>query len=294
MNFLWLQKITISWLFIFFWGIFILGCGNKEDHGSQDPVIKAYQLIDEHRTDEAITLLENELSDNPDNYQYKVVLASAYAQKAGIKIQKLIPLVKQFDGFKKANAASTSKNKKKSYSEQVNESVINTSIMLNTFANTLATYAAIPLLTAEQAVYLRYTIYLLNSVDNKDLNPEDVTYRAILEVILLKHNISEKLVGEFMEPAVKDEVHCRIDIGTLNDSIIEAGKLLIDIYNDIGFSNPKQAKKMQQLSQDTSEVISNISLATTALTVLDEVSMSFLKQSLIGYGFGKTIKCGSQ
>jgi hypothetical protein len=72
------------------------GCGKKTNKNEQDEVVlKSYRLIDSDRADEAIELLENHLSKDSTNNTYKSVLASAYAHKGGVKIQKFIPIVNQ-------------------------------------------------------------------------------------------------------------------------------------------------------------------------------------------------------
>jgi NRPS condensation-like uncharacterized protein len=70
------------------------------------------------------------------------------------------------------------------------------------------------------------------------------------------------------------------------------GKLLIDIYNDIGFANPKQAVDMRKMAEQTSDSVTNLTIATTTVTVLDEAANIFLRQAAIQNGFGKIIKCG--
>lgn len=79
----------------------ISGCKKKSEGPSQGIVLKAYRLIDENRDDEAIDLLESELKRDPKNSEIKFILASAYAHKAGFKIQKLVPTINQTYNLKK-------------------------------------------------------------------------------------------------------------------------------------------------------------------------------------------------
>lgn len=267
------------------------GCGKKNAERRNDTVLQAYRLIDEQRLDEAIELLEQALSNEPTNSEYKAVLASAYAGKAGIKIQKLIPVLNQSDKFKELSSELPEISKEQSAGARINAGALNIATLLGRFAGFFEAYASIPMVEKNQAIYLNQGIYLLNDIGKK-IKPEDVLYRAVLEIVLLKHIIAEGLMGELIEPQTKDGQTCRLDVGKINDTVMSAGKLLIDIYYDIGFANPNLAYKMKNLAEQTSDSISNFTIATTAVTTLDEVSNIFLKETAIQIGFGKIIKCG--
>ena len=286
-----LQKILKATIFALAILLSFSGCGNKNQDRNTDTVLEAYRLIDEQRTDEAIELLESSLAKDPKNSEFKAVLASAYAHKAGIKIQKLVPILNQTDKLKKMNDKLPDISKDKSISEKVNAGALNVAMLLTRFAGFFETYSSVPLVTKDQATYLSHAIYILNDIGS-EIKPEDVLYRAVLEIILFKHVLSEGLIGEFSEPQTKDEQTCRIDLGNVNDTVIKLGKLLIDIYNDIGFANPKQAVDMKKMAEQTGESDSNITIATTTVTVLDEAANIFLKQAIVQNGFGKIIKCG--
>lgn len=269
----------------------LFGCGTKNESQQNDTVLKAYRLIDEQRTDEAIELLESSLTQDPSNSEYKAVLASAYAHKAGIKIQKLVPVINQSDKLKKMNDKIPEIGSNQSTTEKVNAGALNIAMLLTRFAGFFEAYASVPLVDKNQATYLTHAIYLLNDI-GAQIKQEDVLYRAVLEIVLFKHILAEGLIGEFIAPQTKDEQTCRIDLGNVNDTVVKLGKLMIDIYNDIGFANPKQAGDMKKMAEQTSDSVSNITIATTTVTVLDEAATIFLRQAAIQNGFGKIIKCG--
>lgn len=181
----------------------LLGCGTKNDTQQSEPVLKAYRLIDEQRTDEAIELLESSLVQEPANSEYKVVLASAYAHKAGIKIQKLVPVIIQSDKLKRMNVQIPEIGHNQQPNKAVNAGALNIALLLNRFAGFFETYASVPIVTPDQATYLTHAIYLLNDV-GAQIKQEDVLYRAVLEVVLFKHILTEGLIGEFAAPQTKD------------------------------------------------------------------------------------------
>lgn len=268
----------------------LIGCGPKRDQ-NENTVLLAYRLIDENRTDEAIALLEKELSKDPKNTDYTLVLASAYAHKSGIKIQKLVPLFAHADTLKNLKQKWTSAKRGSAHSERINIFAANVARLFGQASAVMATYSAIPTIVPKNAVYLEHAIYLLNSLGDK-LKQEDVVYRMVLEVILFKHIFAESLVGEFVRPKNMNEKSCSLDLAKINATTVTLGKLLIDIFNDIGFFQPKQAKTMKQLAADTREAISNLTAANTSVMVLDELSNLFLHEMVIQHGFGKIVKCG--
>ena len=67
------KKLLVSLGIIF--NFVLVSCANEDGSSSHDPVLAAYQLIDEQRTDEAIALLEGELKKEPEKYELKVALA---------------------------------------------------------------------------------------------------------------------------------------------------------------------------------------------------------------------------
>lgn len=271
-------------------GISLVGCVDKMQDQRDNTVLNAYRLIDEKRDDEAIELLENALVKDPANYDFKAVLASAYAHKAGIKIQTLVPTVQKSSQLNKLTETAKAMSGE-AIGAKVDSDALIIASMLGKFSGVLETYAAVPTINKIQSIYLVYAIDLLNSLGNK-IKLEDVIYRAVLEVVLFKYYLAESFIGEFVEPKVKNEASCRVDLEKVNDAIIKLGKLLIDILNDVGFANPSKAEDMRRLADDTSDSISSLTIAITTVTVVDEVANIFLKQTAIQNGFGRIIKCG--
>ena len=124
------------------------------------------------------------------------------------------------------------------------------------------------------------------------IKSEDALYRAVLRIILFKHIVAEKLIGEFAQSPSTSKDKCTFNLGSVNGSLIELGRLLVDTFTDVGIANKKQAKNMRASSENVANTISNLTLATTSLIVIDETSNLFLKQTVIQHSFGKLIKCG--
>lgn len=267
-----------------------VACAQKKSASDETVILQAYRLIDDQRTDEAIVLLERELSQNPERDDYKVVLASAYAHRGGIKIQKLVPLVTQMDKLKSPKNPFDTKSEK-SLNDKVNNGVLGIAALLTQYVEATRTYSAVPVVDANQASYIQHAVSLLGEIGPK-INPEDALYRAILQIVLFKHLLAEKLIGEFSGENSKGAT-CRVDLEVVNGAVIRLAKIMIDIYSDLQIASPSKKDEMKKLSVQTADSVSNVTIATTTMTVLDEASTIFLKHSVMENGFGKIFKCGS-
>lgn len=268
--------------------ICFIGCA-KENKAKNDPVLKAYRLIDEQRTDEAIELLEREIQSNPENAEYKVVLASAYAHKAGFKVQKLVGIIGQVDKIKDLKFDFLNIKPSGNRAEDSNLYTDLVSRVFKMFSDIVGIYSSIPTVNKEGAEYLRHSIYLLDE-SYSYLKPHDFLYKALLEVVLFKHVLAENFIGEIGSIRVSTE-DCKANFTKLNLGIVDSGKILIDILNDVGLALPNEAEKTAEISSQVSEAVSNLTLINTSLTVLDDASDLFLNRLANQYGFGKIIRC---
>jgi tetratricopeptide (TPR) repeat protein len=275
-------------LFVLVLSTLLTGCARKNK--SEDTVLRAYRLIDAQRTDEAIELLEQKLNEDPKNYDYKVVLASAYAHKGGFKVQKLVQAVSQIKGIGDLAAPKKHPEKGDSVTVRVDLAAEQLAFIFSQVNGFLSTYRSVPSITNEDAVYLVHAIYLYSEL-NERIKPEDSLYRAALEIILFKHVLAEDFIGNFVEPKDKLTSACKLNIASINDNIVKVGKLLIDIFSDLAASNPDTAEQMRKSAAQTGEVVTDLTLTTTSLVAFDEASNVFLKQAVIQNGFGKIIKC---
>lgn len=267
---------------------FLAACAPEKREHTESKKVEAYRLIDEQRTDEAVELLEDSLRKDPENAEYKVVLASAYAHKSGFRIQALIPAVAKAKSFKQEDTQLVKTITKAKEGGRA-AAIMQLARVFNQFSEFLKIYHILPELQNEtQKIYLQHAVDLLSSL-GKDLKPEDALYKAVLEVLLLKHELSDQLVGEFSAEADYDK--CALNLSGINATLIRLAKLLIDIYYDIGVAMPDQAPKMKALAASASDAVSGFSIAITSVTALDEAVNVFLKQNAVQNGFGKIIKC---
>ncbi len=321
------------------------GCGRH--HTAESTKVRAYRLIDAQRTDEAIALIEMALDKDPGNYEYKVVLASAYAHKAGFRIQRLISVMdhaKEMSGIKdpeklqthgaaieaaekreienkktdvkpedaapnslagavppnrSTGKAESKENDTISQSQRVDNALNQINVTLNRFNAALRIYESIPSVRKDEVVYLQQAIEILNELGSTIKQPEAL-YRGALEIVLFKYILAENLIGDVavngFSPLGGDSIatskDCRVNVGNLNDNVILLGNTLVSIFTDMAIANPKNGKDSMRLAESTAGVISQMTLTTTSLVALDDVSNVVFKQTILQNGFGKLIRCG--
>ncbi|NCN40775.1 hypothetical protein GW916_05940 [bacterium] len=260
------------------------------DLNSEDVILKSYMLIDSQRTDEAIDVLEIELSKNPGNQKVRSALASAYAHKGGIRVQKLVSAVAKVEALSDLSEAVLGRDEGISLSENIDKIALSTAKIFSHFSNVFALYESIPTVTKDESIYVSHAISLLDEIGDS-IPQEDALYRAILSIVLFKHLFSENLIGEVLKTKF-EAGGCQLNIGEINDSIIKLGKLLLSILRDLKISNPSQAGDLEKVSDEISSTTSNLTLATSSLIVIDSAASVFLQQNFIENGLGKLIRCG--
>ena len=272
----------------------LVSCGAKKElNRDQEIIVQAYRLIDADRTDEAMQLMEEAVRKEPDNYEFRSVLASAYAHKGNFRVQRFISIINKSRAFsdvtKKLKQAMAENERNKS-TNQINTFVLNVAHLMTLNANFFQMYIEIPLLSPKDIVYIKQAIYTLDEFEDK-IKPEDALFRAILRILLFKHVLSENLLGEFTPPAKKSVDTCKLDFVRVNDHVIELSKTLIATLRDLSISHPKKELKYAELSGEIAEIASSVSLAITGISVLDEVSEMFLKDLALQHQLGKLIRC---
>ncbi len=268
----------------------LIACGKDKDKNAEsDVIVKAYRLIDEQRTDEAIQLLEDELRRTPENYHLKVVLSSAYAHRAGIKMQTLFPAMRELrkiKGFGK-KSSSTPRRPGDPRPPQNTIAVLAIAKLMNQYAGVIEAFTSIPTVNASQRQSLEHAINLLGRLDS-DILPEDAIYRAVLRVVLFKNTVTQNLMGDVPSASTGT---CRVDFGSAGDTIVTLGRLLVDIYVDVAIANPKNRKDLERRSTQVTEVTEAMTSTLAGFSMADEATRMFMSEALIENGFGRLIKC---
>jgi hypothetical protein len=264
----------------------------KKRRAEDSALVSAYKLIDAQRTDEAIQLLEAESGKmKPGDVDYartRVALASAYAHKAGIKVQRFSKLLQI--GKIKIKFKQKISNKAVTGAEAVDNFLVSLSGMLKGLAGISAVYTSIPTLNSTEERYLIYAIRILDGLDDKELRQGDYVYRAVLRAIYLKHYISTHLFEETTGDVVSVRT-CKVDFNRFSTAVLAVAKVGIAIFDDLSFAQPKKAKEFQQSRQQLANVASDLTAISTFASLLDDASLMMAKNTFVQTGLRRLLKC---
>lgn len=264
----------------------------KKRRAEDSALVTAYKLIDAQRTDEAIQLLEAEtVRMRPGDRDYgrnRVALASAYAHKAGIKVQRFSKLLQV--GKIKLKLKQKISDKARNGSEAVDNFLVSLSGMLKALAGISTVYSSIPTLNADEERYLVYAVRILDGIDANDLRQGDYVYRAVLRAIYLKHYISTRLFEETTGDLVSVRT-CRVDFNRFSTAVLAVSRVGIAIFDDLSFAQPKKAKEFQRSRQQLANVASDLTTISTFASLLDDASLMMAKNTFVQTGLRKLLKC---
>jgi hypothetical protein len=263
-----------------------VGCANKKDP-QESKLTHAYRLIDAGKDDEAIAYLEAACPEGSEDNNCRAAMASAYAHKAEIKIQKFVPALTTTKTMGNLQLVFNSTQNQGEISSQIDASMAHFSTLMSQFTGVLGVYASIPAVKDDLSPYLDQAIHILETLKNP--SPTVALYRAVLRVIYFKHTFAEEIVGAGTKEKLGPE--CKLDLGLVNNSINDLGHTLIAILDDLALANPSRAKSLQNMqSQVASEMLALTSDLSSA-TVLDVAGSLYVKHLVLEQGFGKLLKC---
>ncbi len=264
-----------------------IGCGSQKST-NEAPLTRAYRLIDAQRDDEAIEYLDKIIQNEP-NPEYQVALASAYAHKAGVRIQKFASLVGDAKKISELpHELQFTDNKDKETSFKVDDFAIALSSLLIKFSKVLTVYAAIPSVNAADSMYLEEAIKIMDSIEKP--RPSDGIYRAILRVVQFKHFVAQEMVGPIGN-GHQTANGCVLDLKSINYSVVKLGRILVNILDDLTLATPSKAKDLTGQRAQIVDKTFSLTLVVTGTSVAGEASNAFIKHIVVEESFGKLLKC---
>lgn len=236
---------------------FLPACQKKQKTQSiRNTTEKATVLIDKGDYSSAIELLESEMnspaftSDNRE--ELSLVLASAYAARAGIKIENYWDYLIGFDTFVKTIESANSNF------DMIPESMVPENLDLETkekikqinanIKNIKAIEqkaAKIPLISESGSSDILRARYFLKST----VKPSSKLYRSMLTAVQLKHHLSQKT--QFLIKTLNNESDwCAIHISELSSWIDEALSLIDDGLEDLAVAIPSEKENYKRMQTD--------------------------------------------
>jgi hypothetical protein len=275
-----------------------VSCNKREQSREESSLVAAYKMIDAQRTDEAIQLLEAELATldpaSPYYSKVKVALGSAYAHKAGIKVQKFSKLLKvgKID-TKFKDARKTDTKKKPTRAESADLYLKSVARMITGISNVAGAYTAIPNIKPEDEKYLIYSLKILDSVKIEQLTQGDALYRAVIRIIYLKHYMSSRVFEDATAVDI-DSKTCEVNFDKISNTLHKLAGTGILIFDDLAHSAPKKAKKYKESRDDLLQAASDLTIISTFASVIDDATLALSKQALVETGLRKLLKCAKE
>lgn len=280
-------------LIIIYLSFVILSCAKKENNSShKDVVVESYRLIDEKRTDEAIQLLENALKDDEQNVDLKMELASAYAHKAGFRIQKLVPAVKQIEKLNKILKEEKKKKEEKNPAaeKKIDENASEIASILLKYTIFLETFASIPSPSQEESKILSHAISIINDLGNA-IQPKHAIYRAVLSILLIKYYMTNGLVDDPELALIKNKEFCQIEVKNLSLYIRKLGELIVDVHYDLAIAHPNQSIGLRNNAESIAHSLAVVAQQTTNSVDMNSMLLNVLNKELLGAFLQKYVQC---
>ena len=243
--------------------VLAMGCASKRSELQDSDMLRAKRLIDNQQTDEAIELLEQKQEQDSVDPEYRVTLASAYAHKAGFRIQTLTGVLNTSTQLKRINEQSGGAfGLEPTYNtgdtqNRALQRIRFMSKILAASSNYFQLVATIPTIPEEKIIFLKKSLKIMND-SRVTWRASDITYRLLLEIIYFKYSFSTQFLEQLMEPTLKSKETCTFDLQAMSDATISLGKQLIDILGDYALIYPQNKEQILDRSQELSDTITNI------------------------------------
>ena len=221
----------------FVFALTLVSCSkSKSSNGENDDVKRAAYLIDQHQYSEAIYVLEARLKTDPDYDRARLLLASAYVARAGVKFTDFTGFAKQVLNWNPSSNDQLFPTKDK---------------VLRTVASTIwqiqilmRAFQTIPVPSSPTG-YDDIETGLQILVDGGELHGGPSLYRALLRVVIFKRDLGTKY-------QIIPTSGCGFDVANLVESFSSLDQQLELIMTDYAFAqktDEQRAKTMATVTQ---------------------------------------------
>lgn len=239
------------------------GCRKHDSPNEEDLKWRVYRLIDDDREDEAILLLEDEiarrdLQDNsgkdhsPVTMEYRTILASAYAKKAGLNFKVFIrsfSLIKQSQEMMQWNLKwSESSFKSEEKSDEISLTLMRTLFQIQNLERALT---AIPEVSKDKAYYLEKSFVILSGVP--DLREANKVYFALLHLVKIK-----RIIYQEIRPKISRLKYCEPFFTLLRDDLLLVLELSTKLLDLIMKVQTKEKSKIEELKNKIQSLVPHV------------------------------------
>ena len=253
----WVQQLIVTGLLLS-----ILSCQGQKA-SDRDPLSASYQKIDQGDYDGAIAQLE-ELRTKDSRPAVKSALASAYAARAGLKVEKLWNFVKALN----APQITEEMVQKSTNFIQAQETITKNAILLGAssendlhqMAKSMAAFEeyrskteSLPYIAADKRIDLARGAEVLRGAETKGAH----LYRAVLNLVFLRSELQDgfqywdevterlkKLNPLDQKNPMNKQILCSIEITKFQGWLVTQFELVSEISLDIRIAFPSKAQEM--------------------------------------------------
>ena len=275
----WVQKIVLSIILL----IGVLSCHGQKA-SDRDPLSDSYQKIDSGDYDTAIAQLE-ELQSKDQGPQIKMALASAYAARAGVKIEKLWSFVKALESPR----ISEDSIKKNPNYLQIQDVIVKNKLLLGSrgqddldqgaqamaaFEDYRVRIEALPYVSVEKRKDLAKASAVLDGATTKGSR----LYRAILNLVDLRSSLADgfeywngvsselnKLSSTDSKNTRNKKILCNVKITEFQGWLQFQLKQLQEITQDIGSAFPSKYQDLKDFDESMQKYQKDLPSAAHAL-----------------------------
>ncbi len=239
------------------------GCQKQEgDLSKQEDVQdKATTLIERGQNDEAIRLMIEELKKNPVSDRSRQILASAYANRAGIRVENYYgfavtynSLIKGPEDFSKKNSAEENVDISEIFPalpDQAKNALRQLAPNLAIIQKIRGRLIQVPLVNAEQSKDLLLAVEVLRPTTS----PGAHVYRAILDLIVLRSHFDRniQLIG-----LAASEDGCQRNLDIAMRSLQSSFGLLQQFLDDLAQAYPSSAANLLGTQQQLESILNEM------------------------------------
>ncbi|KYG65642.1 hypothetical protein AZI86_00765 [Bdellovibrio bacteriovorus] len=218
-----------------------IGCQKEEPVTRQQVLSEGFSLMDQGRWDEAISYFQDVLDHDP-HYHVKLALASAYAGRAGIKIEQIY----QFSVVKEVPVPKI-EMKGLALDKQ-------TSATLENLAKYLEHWNKIPDVQGKSRADI---LSALKTLENEN-EPGVRLYSAVLRIVNVKSTISQGVENFNLRLQSKKKI-CTQDLKPYVNWSGKVFESLILLTSDLELAFPEQKKNYEEIRVKIDDVVNQVS-----------------------------------
>ena len=265
---------------IFLLGI-LVGCGGS-DRPQTSSHDQANEQIEQGNYGSAMVLMEDELAKNPADRKARMILASAYAARAGLSIRSYVDLIQEIvdsndhSNQRTANAFKHLRSRAKTSSEKdLIQVLADFNKALWQVTDVLIKFEKIPRIeTKEQYKDVQKALEILNARSVREGGP--AIYRGLLRVVIFRYHLDHY----YKFPEVKN---CHVEMTELYGKVSQFRKEISYVLEDfvLGSQEHDRDQKIAQFAKQTDEAFARV---TKKLSKYSNAGNSDISLFLVPFG----------